>query len=508
MAKITNPNLLQQLEAPKSGQVTDQAVLDRLEPPPMTPEQAALIAPEPAPVDYGKALENAPGSLVAAAEDVLMPIYRTGEFAEGLKNLFIGATESLGERDIYPGAVKSDQFKIPAIERFVERNPEFARDTEKGKQVFQAAMDYYKGYADEDTRKRRFEEDPAGVVLDALAVGTGGIMGAGKFGGASRRAIGDMPERMMEEAAKFPSGGTIGATNRLTNDEVKDLVNFMLEEKIELSTEGLEHLGNLTETLADDVDRMIAEADKGQKIKRRDLNKVLERMSQETIGKTSMSSKQRNAIQKVIDAWEKEIEFSGEEFFTLPELQQFKRDNYQLINWSRSDSVKKNTTIHALKEQALDAKRRIAHEVPGVSEQNTRLGTALELNPMLERSVKRIDRNSGAGRFGFNMAGGTMSGAALDALLFQMGIPPGFATAAGGLYGAAKTAAGAPKRKASIAQALYDYRKKRPMIDENTALLNAMMAGTYPQALADQNNSGASEDQTRRLLQSMQPAPR
>lgn len=481
MAKITDPRIIQQAES-GGGRVTDPRILEQVPKPPMNEEQAALIAQPPAPVDWGRVAETAPQSTASAAEDVLSPIYRTGDFLESTKDLFTGLTDKLSSLIPFEGPETGGKLELSdnaPLKRFLERNPEFARNPERGKQVADAAIEYYKGYADEDTRKRRFEEDPAGVILDAAALVTGGALGATKFGQFSKAAIGGSPREMVKEAVKFPTG-----VKGLTDADANKLATFMLDNKIPLSSDGMAKTRQIIEETGDAVNQMIDAAGNGVAAKRSDLNQVLEDMKRETLGKSALGEKKRAAIQKVIDGWQEEINKVGKDTMTLRELQDFKQATYGDINWSPAAGVKRNTTNKALKSQALDAKDRIEAVVPEVGEANRMQGNALELAPILDKAVTRTERNSGEARYGFNMLAGGVGGGGLDAGLMAIGLPPGFATLAGVGGGALKGFLGEPKRKTSLAEALYSYQNSKPMMSDD-ALVKAMLA-TYPQLAAEQ----------------------
>ncbi len=384
-------------------------------------------------LDFGRAGGNAPQSAAGVLEAAAMPVYRPKETLEG-----IGTMGMMG------------------LENFASNIPGFEDMPTPQKDQFKSYLS--DRYGTPEALKESIETDPMGMVVDAMGVLWGGKgMALMAKRGAAEALPENLPNDMVKEIAKFPR-------RNLTNAEVDDLVEFMLEENIPFSAQGIERLDDIINTTGARIEKMIERADTGQTIPRHELNKVLQDMKQETVGKTAMGSKDRKVIDSVIDGWESEIVEAGKADFTLKELQKFKQDTYGKVHWAKTDSNRKNVRNAALKAQALDAKSRLEAEVPGIKEANRRQGKALELKPLAEGTTQRIERNKGNMGQTLGIGAGTGIGVGVDAAFNAMGapIPIGTATALGAGLGTIKGAFGKPQRKQSLAQMIYDARRADP----------------------------------------------
>lgn len=463
MTEVTDPALLEQLNSNKkpavqSTEVTDPAILQQLQQsnwPPLVNSQDLTWQNLAGQVEGDRALENLPGSAVDFAKATVMPITHPIETAKSVAQ----AGEAVGQKAI------SNQlefwFKNVGGNMGLDLD---ALDTSSPKWD-QLTSVYKERYGSPEGVKETIETDPVGVLADIVSVFYGGL-GAARTGikMGAKALPDDLPNSMVEEVGKFPAA-------RLTNEEVKGLTEFMLENDIRFTTQGIKKLDDIITENGKAIDKLIAKYDQGQTVPRTEIIATLRRMKRETVGKSALGSEDRKVIQKIIDGWEDEIRVSGKNKFTLPELQKFKQTTYGKINWN-NNSNKKAVKNEALKRMALDAKARIENEVPGIKEANRAQGTGLELKPMLDKSTKRIDRNNKIGMdYLVSTGSGGMFGAGLDAALYSiLGIPPGVMTGIGTTAGALKATMGQPGNKRALAQAIYDARRMDPkLIDEPLA---------------------------------------
>jgi len=410
-------------------------------------------------LDFGRTAKNAPQSAAGVLEAAAMPVYRPAETVEG-----IGTMGMMG------------------LENFASNIPGFEDMPTPQKDAFKSYLG--QRYGSPEALKESIETDPLGIVVDAMGAlwGGRGIQQMAKKGAATALPE-KLPNEMVKEIAKFPR-------RNLTNTEVDDLVSFMLEENIPFSAKGIERLDDIITTTGYRIEKMIERADTGQTIPRHELNKVLQDMKQETVGKTAMAPKDVKVIDAVIDGWEKSIESLGKDDFTLKELQKFKQDTYSKVHWAQTDSNRKNVRNAALKAQALDAKSRLEAEVPGIKEANRRQGKALELKPLAEGTTQRIERNKGNMGQTLGIGAGAGVGVGVDAAFNAMGvpIPLGTATALGTAMGTVKGAFGKPQRKQSLAQMIYDARRADPnLIDVPLAKAMAVYLSRENQAQGQGN---------------------
>lgn len=400
-------------------------------------------------IDGGKVIENAPGSAMGLVEAAVMPVTHPIETAKAAKDGFVGLVEKslASQMETWVKLAGNVMGRGGEVEDFEVQTPNWDKLTSY----------YRESYGSPEGFKSAVETDPFGVLADGVSAvyGTAGALRGVQKGIASALPD-DLPNSMVEETAKFPAA-------KLSNDDVKELTEFMLENDIRFSSDGIKLLDEVIDSTGKVIDEMIKRADSGKTIPKSELNAVLRRMKRETVGKSALAGQDRKIIQKIIDGWEDEIRVSGKTDFTLPQLQKFKQTTYGKVNWD-SSSNKKAVRNEALKRQALDAKTRLEQEVPGIKEANKRQGTALELKPMLDKSVKRIDRNNKIGMdYLVSTGSGGMFGAGLDAaLMTTLGIPPGLLTGVGTTLGAGKAVMGQPGNKRSMAQAIYDARRIDP----------------------------------------------
>lgn len=431
MKEVTDPNIIKMLEG-DSQEVTDPNILAALE--------GGAPVEQDAGFDWNKAMQNFPDSLGRALEAIAMPVYRPGQFIEGLKNVGMAGVENFAS-NMNPALPEEYQVtETPALDDLI--------------------APYVERYGSLEGLKKAAEEDPAGVGLDVISALTGGAGAARAAGTTTKAAIGDKPAKMIEEVVKFPP-------SKHSASERKAMAETILDEKISLSPEGLTKVGNLIEDLNSEVDRIIAANDKGADYPRAWVLRNLEKMKNKTLGQIE-GRKDRQTINKIISEQLKEIEEVGRPNMSLKELQDFKKNTYKKVNWNQAKNkqVTKNETY---REIGKTARQDIESLAPEVSAVNKREGALIELLDALEQPVNRIDNRD---MFGIDAA-----------------IKPGAGHLIGGAVGASEigTIAGAiahlggrPKMKAAIAQFMHNLKKKEPKISDR-ALAEAAIASFIPQ---------------------------
>jgi len=425
---------------------------------------------------FSEMVKNAPQSAISLLEGILSPVYRPLETSEGLKDVALGATEKVEQKihgmmpdeywdsPLYKAAQKVSNL-LADVGLSVERLPDNKEDmTYKHAQSADQVVQYFADrYGSVDKALKTLEEDPFGAMADVVGAAGGGAMAVNKASSLARKGLGKIDEvGLYEEAAKF-------STVKFDKRQRRDMADNLLEEKIVLSDEGLDRIDAIISFTHEEINKIISVADAGDvKIPKVAVLKDIEKLKKSVTGQLE-GAKDRAIVDKIVDDFLKEIEFTGEDVFTLAKLQEFKKKSYKKVGkWSKDRSNVDQMKDRVFKTISLAGRDIIENIVPESHALNARQGRLIEAKKPVSQSASRIDNLNKIG---------------LDAL-----IKPGVGeliSSSLGLHGVGTAAGliahiiGRPKQKGAIAQKLRELRKsKNPIPDDK--IIEAFLVA-YPQ---------------------------
>ena len=324
-------------------------------------------------------------------------------------------------------------------------------------------------YGSLDAIKTTLMNDPAGFMLDASAILTGGgSLGVKVPGTVGKVAAGiqevgkavdplnlttsavkytggkvlpkDLPQNMLEEVMKFSTT----LDQRYGAGTTAEMVATMLRENVPPTKAGLARLDAKISDLSGKVDKIIKDASRsGKKIPKNLIMTELQALKRQAdnIGNPYRDSDLKQ-IKELTDATE--IHFGDQQLLTLDNVQRLKREWYDKLDFQKqnpnvAETVSK-TTQEGTASLARGAKKRLEEAAPGIGDVNVELGKLLDLKNLgLGRSAARIGHQDVIGmspliksQIGANVAGdiGTMTG-----LVGSLALKPrGKAGLAQGLY--------------------------------------------------------------------------
>lgn len=351
--------------------------------------------------------KNVPSSAVQFGKDVATPFMNPIDTAQSVYNLALGVASKAipGEQD---------------SEAYADQMGQFIKDR----------------YGSWDAFKDTAEKDPVGVLADVSALFTGGSLSAVKAGGkvgklgrslnkvgkaidpvnlgAKTTAYGagklipkSVPPSMYESAAKF--------STTMTPDERRALSQTALREGVMPTSKGLGQVDLRISALGKQIDNLVESAtDSGVKIPKERIYRHLSELKQEVGGAKINAPQDIKRIDKLVDTFDEHLQKLGKDSLTPSELQAFKRDAYQRINWDTRQGQASYTKEQASKAMARAAKEELEQVAPDIRDLNRRQGDLLELRPNLERSAARIENRDiiGLGMPMKGAAGGVVGGPA------------------------------------------------------------------------------------------------
>jgi hypothetical protein len=265
------------------------------------------------------------------------------------------------------------------------------------------------------------------------------------------------PGQMYESAAKFST--TIPKKKR------DAMVQTALDEGLPPTGKGVEKLEAVMDSIDSRIDDLIKEAtNNGGKVPAdavfSNLGDLRAQMGAATqtdgignIGKINATAKEIGANQKRL----------GQDFYTVAELQDLKRNLYKSANFDVKQGKADPAVNQARKNIANKSKGLIEEQIPGVADLNRRYGSLVELSDPLTRSANRIDNRN---LISINQP-------------LNTGVGYGVGGVEGGLLASGLTALGNPKVKPHIAIWLNDLMKKGLLdtMTDNAAIPHAVRQG-------------------------------
>ena len=396
-----------------------------------------------------EAMKNTPSSAVKFLKDISYPIRHPVNTYEGMANLAKGAYEKFT-----PGIQENEKYADAAGKFYSDR------------------------FGSREAIRRTANTDPVGFMADL----SGGMALAGvplktgnslsKIGRAidpvnasvngAKSLIGKLtpkgkPGQMYESAAKFST--TIPKKKR------DAMVQTALDEGLPPTGKGVEKIETLMDSIDGRIDGLIdAATANGGKVPAdavfANLGDLRARMGAATQTDGIGNISKINATAKEIGANQKRL---GQDFYTVAELQDLKRNLYKSANFDVKQGKADPAVNQARKNIANKSKELIEEQIPEAADLNRRYGNLVELSDPLTRSANRIDNRN---LISINQP-------------LNTGVGYGVGGVEGGLLASGLTALGNPKVKPHIAIWLNDLMKKGLLdtMTDNAAMPHAVRQG-------------------------------
>lgn len=411
------------------------------------------------PVDFKAttAIKNIPSSTLQLGKDLWTAVTNPIDTLGSIRNLAQGIVEKA-----IPNTINGIDFG----------------ETENEKMVNAVGNHLVDRYGSLDAIKTTLMNDPAGLLLDASAILTGGgslaVKAPGVVGKVASgiQAVGqavdplnlaastvkyaggkvlpkDLPANMLEEVMKFSTT----LDERFGAGTTESMVATMLRENVPVTKAGNARLNTKISGLVGKVDKIIRDASRsGKKISQNLLMTELQGLRRQS---NNVGNPYRASDLKQIDDLIKETQRHFDDFggnkglLTLENVQSLKRKWYEKIDFQKQNPNKPESLSQITEEGTAalgrGAKKRLEEAAPDVSGANLALGELLDLKNLgLGRATSRISHQDAIGmspliksQIGSNLAGdiGTMTG----------------------LVG---SLAMKPRGKAALAQELYNTQKR------------------------------------------------
>lgn len=287
------------------------------------------------------------------------------------------------------------------------------------------------------TDESRLSKIGAGIAGGALGSAAGkALSGAPSLVSALKKAVGKVapakaPEKLFEQVAKFRT--TIPAKKR------SELVNTALDEGISPTREGLTKLDDTINELNNQIDAILTSAtNEGIAIPKGQIFKELKQVRKEIGGVKFNAAKDIKRLNRIVGAFDEQLKRLGKDTITPLELQSFKKDLYQRINFDAKQGSTTFLNEKVEKAVARGARNALGKLDPKINAINQREGALIALRSELPKTVSRIENRDIIGLGGAAKIG---AGAVLGGEL-------------GAVAGAGAAFLGAPLRKANLAIAL------------------------------------------------------
>jgi len=386
-----------------------------------------------------EAIKNLPGSIVQEGKNVIGAITQPIDTIKGIGNLALGVAEKAIPGGPYPQEKYAD------------------------------AMGEYFGnkYGSKDAFLTELQNNPASILSDLSMFVTGGASGAAKLASLSKLGAKAAPAlekvakvgtaidplnlaantagygitkalpttvapKLYESAAKFSTTLSPAERARITETALKN--------QIPLSYEGLGMVQSKLTDLGDKMDNLIINAtDQNIKIPASKVLTSLKDVKKQSGGfkiEAAQDIKEINNIEKQFKDYLKKNKITS---VTPQQLQEFKTDAYQRIDFGRSPEKPSIPKEQSYKAMAGSARQSLEDLMPELKAINAQYGSLKELQPNLQRSVGRIENRD---LMGLGATAKTGAGGALG------GIP-------GALVGFGQSLLDSPKIKGKAALELY-----------------------------------------------------
>ena len=375
----------------------------------------------------------------SAVEEVMSPFSEVSEFGtdmisnipgsvmnqvEGITEAVTNPMETLATlgRTARGGAQRVGRLAEEAYNtgmNLMDIGPERPRELPPGEDeaMFQALLDTYSDrYGSPEAALETLRTDPASVALDVAGVTAPfapkmanlappvAVTRAGLRGGG--RLAREMSENMMESAMK-PS--TVIPTL-----EREAMVRTALEYGINPTQRGVQRLKRITDSLSDDVGRLIEEANRaGGQLPADYVLRYLDELRAQKGGPLLDAGTDLKLIDDMEAQMRESFKRTGKDTLDARDLQDIKLDLDQKIDWVAKDKPKKNTRMQVRKAMRRAAKEGVTELAPWVAGKNEQLSRLFSLKKPLDRAESRISNRDliGMGDY-LNLGAGGVVGAA------------------------------------------------------------------------------------------------
>ena len=334
----------------------------------------AAKAKKPVDFDVETMISNIPASGIEYGEDIYKAVASPIDTAKGLGKAALGGIQKLipGEQEYEPIADAVGQH-------------------------------YASRYGGIDEFKATLMGDPIGVLGDTagLLSGVGMLPKLGKVGrigslvdpanlaisGGSKLVsnmpgITGMPASMYASAAKIPSRFDEAAVTKTA-----------LDKGIMPTPSGLAKADDIITSLNDRVTSLIEQsANSGEYVSSSVVFKALDDVKKDLGGFKFDAADDIAKIDAEVSKFQKYLDFRGQDFVSIKELQEFKTSLYDTINFKRKSMSATPVDEAMRKNMAKSAKLEIEANIPEVKGLNLKMGDMLELVDALQQPSKRIGR--------------------------------------------------------------------------------------------------------------------
>lgn len=390
---------------------------------------------------FSEMVSNIPSSAKTLVSNVATAVTHPVQTAKGLKGVAEGVAQHTADALEIPQSAKGVVPFMAPLFSWLSSGDEDKRPYADA--VVQGIKDRYGSVAN---AKKTLEQDPVGVLVDVASVvsGTGALKTGSAINpinvtkGAAKVAAKSVipksaPARMYESVAKF--------STTLPKAQREAMISTALKYGLNPSNKGVDKLASIIKSFDDKIDDLIrASDDAGKTIPRQSVYKHLGDLRRQKGGFKFGAPDDLKAIDRMVGDFEKYAKRLLPDRVTAGQLQQFKRDLYDSINWDAKRLTGTPIKEATYKSVARGAKEGVEQLVPEVGPTNKAMGELLELQPALQRAANRIENRNLIGlQAPVEVGAGAAAGQAL-------GVP-----AVGGAIGTVAAILGIPKLKAANA---------------------------------------------------------
>lgn len=263
-----------------------------------------------------------------------------------------------------------------------------------------AVKDFYVNrYGSVDKALETIESDPVGALADASSVlsivapNAGAAVNPLNIVKNSLKVTAKalipkgLPERMYASAAKFST--TIPAAERSA------MVRTALQNKLNLSSKGVEKLESLIAGYNDDISNLIQKAQQsGKTIPKRDLFQHIAELKARRGGVKWNAGSDLTYIDDAVQQFDDYLTSIGKVDLTPSDVQGLKVDLYKIIDWDAGNQTLTPVKDDLLRTVARGAKDELENVSPEIGLTNDQLGPLYDLQPNLSRSASRIENRN------------------------------------------------------------------------------------------------------------------
>lgn len=376
MARISEQQYIDSAEALLTAGLTDQ----------LTELHDLYVAQQPVDYEFSETASNFLPSLGRAFGDIYSAVTSPIDTIANLGELVDSGVANLGQE----------------IQDVVDPNAPEIQGQEMGEAMLGMLKDRYGSV---DAVKNTAMNDPAGMLLDASAILTGG-------GGLAAKApgiVGKTGEKISKVGQAIdPITGTVKAPVALVEGVTGQPISRMLyqsgmkpsttippKKRAELLDQGLElgasptersinRLNNKKQELFDEVAILEDQSSVANVVEPQGLFKHIDEVKADYAPPVINTSAALKAIDDVVDQMQEAIELNGGNKLTVKELGRIKRNIYKQLNYDKKTGSIDLPSEKAMKAIARAAKEQIENVVPAVKKKNQLAGQITEVQNKIQ----------------------------------------------------------------------------------------------------------------------------